>query len=483
MMPGLTGRKEWRNQSVMRVESGVDPTISIPENRKKPVTPRSRIRATLGLLDNLRTTPVLSDATHRLIREADTGALQRAGVARIITGGLLLLAVVVATASIDFTNPMAVKQIWAAELTLALFGMLGWVGAWLASKRIAIQSLPIITALLDAFLVLGNLGYSHWGLGIPGGFYSVFPVAWVVPITMAAAAIHYQPRLQVFVAAVYVVGLSLLAFGGDMLSLEERQQDLSAMGGLFSAQANMIRIVMVFAAGLILILVARQGRLMLERAVRETTLRVTLTRYLPRELAPILTDQAFASLRQGRRIPVTLLFVDIRASTTFGETMEPAQLAVFITSFRRRVLRAASRHGGVIDKFTGDGALILFGVPAAQEGDARRALACGQTLLTLIERWNAKRGFNPPVRLGIGVHTGDVFCGVVGDESRLEFTVVGETVNIASRIEQATKAAGCELLASQETVTAAGEEALWSEVECEPLPGVTRKMVLMKPVG
>nr|WP_281399881.1 adenylate/guanylate cyclase domain-containing protein [Microvirga zambiensis] len=222
---------------------------------------------------------------------------------------------------------------------------------------------------------------------------------------------------------------------------------------------------------------------MLERAVRETTLRVTLTRYLPRELAPILTDQSFASLRQGRRIPVTLLFVDIRASTTFGETMEPAQLAVFITSFRRRVIRAASRHGGVIDKFTGDGALILFGVPGARDGDAQRALACGQTLLSLIERWNAKRGFNPPVRLGIGIHTGDVFCGVVGDESRLEFTVVGETVNIASRIEQATKAAGCELLASQEAVMAAGEADLWCEVACEPLPGVTRKMVLMKPVG
>ncbi len=447
------------------------------------MTPRSRARAALGLINTLRTTPVLSDATHRLIREADTGALQRAGMARMVTAGLLLLAVLVATAGVELGNPMARKQIAAAELTLVLFGASGWVGAWLASKRIAIAQLPVITAMTDAFLVLGNLAYSHWGLGIPGSLFAAFPVTWVVPITMAAAAIHYQPRLQAFVAAIYVVGLSLIAFSGGFMSIEERQQDLAAIAGLFSMQTNMVRIVMVFAAGLILILVARQGRLMLERAVRETTLRVNLTRYLPRELAPILTDQAFASLRQGRRIPVTVMFVDIRASTTFGETMEPAQLAVFITSFRRRVLRAASRHGGVIDKFTGDGALILFGVPGAQDGDAARALACGRTLLTLIDRWNAKRGFVPPVRLGIGIHTGDVFCGVVGDESRLEFTVVGETVNIASRIEQATKATDCELLASQETVVAAGEEDLWTEVECDPLPGVTRRMVLMKPVG
>jgi adenylate cyclase len=447
------------------------------------VAPHSRLSSAWISLRKLRKTRELSEATQRLIREVDTGSLQRAGLARTVVAALLLLAVLVATMGIEITNPMAVKQIQAAELTLTLFGVLGWTGAWLASKRIAVERLPVITSVLDAVLILGNLAYSHWGLGIPGSLFAVFPVTWVVPITLAAAAIHYQPRLQALVAGVYVMGLSLLAFAGDSLSPAERQQDLAQLSGLFTEQANMVRIVMIFASALILILVARQGRVLLERAVRETTLRVNLTRYLPRELAPILTEQAFASLRQGRRIRATVLFVDMRASTHFGETMDPAQLAVFITSFRRRVLRAASRYGGVIDKFTGDGALVLFGVPGAQEGDARRALACGRTLLQLIERWNVKRNFDPPVRIGIGIHTGDVFCGVVGDESRLEFTVVGETVNIASRIEQATKGASCELLASQETVAAAGEENLWVEVEHEPLRGVTRRVVLMRPAS
>jgi adenylate cyclase len=250
---------------------------------------------------------------------------------------------------------------------------------------------------------------------------------------------------------------------------------------LFSPQANLVRIAMVLAAAMILIMVAQQGRLLLERAVRETTLRVNLTRYLPRELAPILSDRAFDALRAGQRISATLLFVDIRASSAFGETMDPARLAIFISSFRRRVVRAAAQHGGMIDKFTGDGSLILFGVPEARPDDAARALACGRTLLESIARWNVKRGFEPPLRIGIGIHTGEMFCGVVGDEDRLEFTVLGETVNTAARIEQATKTAPCDLLASAEAVAAAGETGRWSVVECQPLPGVTRAMVLMGP--
>lgn len=442
---------------------------------------KSRVSSAWTSLRTLGTKRPLSDATDRLMREADVAALRRAGFARVVVSGLLLIAVLIATEDVPSDSLMAIHQIRAAEMTLTLLGAVGLGSAWLASRRVAVTWLPGITAALDALLVFVNLGYSHWILGVPGSFFFVFPGIWVIPITMAASAIHYSPRLLAFVAALYVAGLGVLAFAGASLTFEERQHALAEFAGQFGWEANMVRIAMVLSAALILILVARQGQLLLERAVRETTLRLNLTRYLPRELAPILSERAFASLRAGRRIPVTLLFVDMRDSSAYGETMDPARLAVFISSFRRRVMRAAAKHGGVIDKFTGDGALILFGVPTGSGSDAARALACGRTLIELIDRWNAKRGFEPPVRIGIGIHTGDVFCGVVGDEDRLEFTVLGEAVNTAARIEQATKTADCPFLVSTQCIAAAGEKDGWIAIEHPPLPGVTRPIRLMKP--
>jgi adenylate cyclase len=418
----------------------------------------------------------------RLILDAESAAEWRAGLVRIVVSIFLLLALFVAVGDIPRDDIIVHRQIRAAEVTLTLFGVVGIVGAWLARKRLATRALPIATATADAILILGNLAWNHWSSGIAGDFYAAFPIVWVIPIALAASAIHYRPRLQAYVAAIYVIGLGAIAIFAGHLDFELRGQALAELDLLFGPPPNAIRIAMIMIAGLILILVARQGRSLLERAVRETTLRLNLTRYLPSELAPILSEEGFSSLRAGRRIRVTLLFVDIRDSSALAESMDPGRLAVFISAFRRRVMRAAAAHGGVVDKFLGDGALILFGVPAASQSDAVRALACARTLFDLVERWNAKRRFDPPVRVGIGIHTGEVFCGVVGDEARLEFTVLGESVNIGARVEQTTKVVDEPLLASQEAVEAAGETAHWMLIDHPPLRGVTRRIQLMKPV-
>jgi adenylate cyclase len=364
-------------------------------------------------------------------------------------------------------------------VSLVLFGFVGIAGYRLARRPWAPRVLPIITATADAALILGNLAYLHWATGISGDFFAAFPVIWVVPITMAASAIHYRPRLQAYVAGLYVVGLTAIAVFAGRLEFGERRQALADLFLQFGNPPNAVRITMLLAMAVILVLVARQGRGLLDRAVRETTLRLNLTRYLPRELAPILSEEGFATLRAGRRVPAVLLFVDIRDSSKLAETMDPARLAIFITSFRRRVMRAAARHGAVVDKFVGDGALLLFGVPVEQADDAERALACGRTLCMLVARWNEKRGFDPPLRIGIGIHRGEVFCGVVGDDARLEFTVLGEAVNITARIETATKHLEEALLASREVVEAAGEAERWTQVASEPLRGVSRSITLM----
>jgi adenylate cyclase len=421
------------------------------------------------------------DSTERLLREAEIAAERRAGLVRIAVAVLLLVAIVVATDNLPGDDGPIRLQIRAAQVTLTLFGLVGILGAWLASKRLATRSLPFATATADAVLILGNLAYCHWATGTAGHFFATFPVIFVVPIAIAASAIHYRPRLQAYVAALYVAGIAAVAVLGGNLDLVERREALGALYLQFGPPPNAIRVIMLLLTALILVVVARQGRALLERAVRETTLRLNLTRYLPRELAPILSEEGFASLRAGRRVKAVLLFVDIRDSSALAEGMDAARLAIFISAFRRRVMRAAAEHGGVVDKFLGDGALILFGVPADREGDAARALACGRTLLDLVAHWNVKRRFDPPVRVGIGCHCGEVFCGVVGDEARLEFTVLGEPVNITARIEQSTKSLDRPFLASHDVVEAADELDGWEEVQDAPLRGITRSVRLMAP--
>jgi adenylate cyclase len=101
-------------------------------------------------------------------------------------------------------------------------------------------------------------------------------------------------------------------------------------------------------------------------------------------------------------------------------------------------------------------------------------------LVDLIDRWNDKHDVNPPVKVGIGVHVGAVFCGVVGDPDRLEFTVLGDPVNVAARLEKATKEHGTPILATAEAVAAAGVD--WREVAIETLPGRSEPVRLMAPM-
>ena len=119
--------------------------------------------------------------------------------------------------------------------------------------------------------------------------------------------------------------------------------------------------------------------------------------------------------------------------------------------------QAALAHDGTVDKYIGDAIMVHFGTHHRKVDDPVRALACARDMMAEVKRWNSERenANESPIRVGIGVHYGEVIVGNIGDERRLEYTVLGDTVNVASRLEHLTREVGAQLVVSQELIAAA----------------------------
>jgi len=152
---------------------------------------------------------------------------------------------------------------------------------------------------------------------------------------------------------------------------------------------------------------------------------------------------------------VTVMFVDIRAFSTRAADQSPSEIVRDLNEFLGAMVQVVEdRHGGMINKFLGDGFMALFGVGQNGEHHARKGVAAGEEMLRVLEKLNVTlcHDQREPFRIGIGIHTGPVVIGSVGSPERLEFTAIGNAVNIASRVEQLTKTLAVPLLVTTATV-------------------------------
>ncbi len=161
----------------------------------------------------------------------------------------------------------------------------------------------------------------------------------------------------------------------------------------------------------------------------------------------------------GEMRTVSVLFSDIKSFTTFSERHTANQVVAMLNEFFEAIYPAISEHGGVINKFGGDSTMALFGAPIPQPDHAYRAVQTGLAMLEAVRQLNVRRSKRgeAPIQIGVGINTGDVVVGTVGSAERLEYTAIGDPVNVASRIEGLTRRVqGYDLLISQATLDALG---------------------------
>jgi adenylate cyclase len=184
--------------------------------------------------------------------------------------------------------------------------------------------------------------------------------------------------------------------------------------------------------------------------------KTNLSRYFSPNIVEILANQD-EPLGAVRRQIVAVLFVDIVGFTRMAEAMAPEAVVTLLREFHERMTAQIFKCGGTVEKYIGDEIFAVFGVPTASDGDAGNALACAELMLGVLEQWNGEREARgePPLSIGIGLNYGPAVLGDVGSEHSMSFTVIGDTVNTASRLQALTRSLGTSLVVGDAVVSAA----------------------------
>ena len=212
-------------------------------------------------------------------------------------------------------------------------------------------------------------------------------------------------------------------------------------------------VILGIVTGILALTVARSRKLVMQQVslARE---RANLARYFPPTMVDSLAerDQPLGPVREQR---VAVLFADLVGFTQWAESRAPGEVIGMLREVHARLGEAVFAHNGTLDKLMGDGLMATFGTPDPTDRDAIDAIAAAAAMQAAMDRLNDDADPANHLRLAVGVHFGPVVLGDIGSASRMEFAVLGDSVNVASRLERATREIGCKVLVSEDAAEAA----------------------------
>ena len=354
---------------------------------------------------------------------------------------------------------------------LLVFILLGW-----AQLRFA----TVGRSRIELLLILADLVLLAVALTVPNPFsadafptamiyrYETFPYFFII---LALATLAYSWRTVVtmglaFVVIWFVATLGVALFGTTDPVLGARVAaafaDVPGMRDLVDPNSVVwsIRIqemVIFFLVAAILALRGQRSNALLIRQAALAAERANLSRYFP----PSMVDE-LASARSDvgavRSQEVAVLFADIVGFTQLAERETPETVMQLLRRCHGVMEHAVFANGGTLDKYLGDGVMATFGTPTVSPTDCANALAAARDIVTGMASANAELAAAglPPLRISVGIHFGPAILGNIGTERRLEFATLGDTVNVASRLEAATRTLDCRIVASDAVMSRAG---------------------------
>lgn len=335
---------------------------------------------------------------------------------------------------------------------LLLVGLAG-IELWLLSG----PSLLGARAYPAAALTFGYLAVAValWSWLRRGGYSSVLP--WAAPAAdMAVAAVRMGFVFALGAAHVArtqelatVVGVAcVLSLSGAFRLQTTSVVWSTALGvALYCGFAAYLGLPLLFAAAHLALIAScgaagAQITALVSRAVHHEITRLTLGRLLPSAVMDAADEDPLALLTEPRSLDATVVVTDLRGFSTWAEHRSPLEVLSRLNEVQGMLAAAVLAEEGTVDKFMGDGMLSVFGAPQATTDHADRALRA-------VDRMQAGMARFSEFALGVGVHSGEIVVGCLGSGIRLEFTILGDTVNLASRLESATKDHGVPVLISE----------------------------------